>query len=102
MYSSHPYALDDEDPGRMNGAMKYRVRSNTPVFGFFFFYTLDKAVCPYLAMIFGMKIWHLSDPTTETDVDELLIASDNVQDLQLPLSGVGDNLVLGTVGQALC
>jgi len=51
------------------GEAKYWVRPSSPVFGFFFFYTLDKAVCPYLASIFGMSIWH---PTTEAEVDKLL------------------------------
>jgi hypothetical protein len=45
------------------------------VFGYFFFYTLDMAVCPYLASIFGMPIWH---PTNEAEVDELLKAGVNV------------------------
>ena len=35
------------------GEAKYWVRSNTPVFGYFFYYTLDMAVCPYLASIFA-------------------------------------------------
>ena len=53
------------------GEAKYWVRSNTPVFGYFFYYTLDMAVCPYLASIFGMPIWH---PRDEDEVDELLKA----------------------------
>ena len=57
------------------GQSKYWVRASTPVFGFFFYYTLDKAICPYLADIFGMPIWH---PSTEEEVDELLKASVNV------------------------
>ena len=53
------------------GEEKYWVRSNTPVFGYFFYYTLDMAVCPYLASIFGMPIWH---PKNKAQVDELLNA----------------------------
>ena len=41
------------------------------MFGYFFYYTLDMAICPYLASIFGMPIWH---PTKEAEVDELLNA----------------------------
>jgi hypothetical protein len=57
------------------GTAKYWVKSSSPVFGYFFFYTLDMAVCPYLASIFGMPIWH---PTNEAEVDELLKAGVNV------------------------
>ena len=47
-----------------NGKMRYWVRKSTPAFGFFFYYTLDMAICPYLVSIFGgMKIWH---PTIES------------------------------------
>ena len=53
------------------GEEKFWVKSDTPVFGYFFYYTLDMAVCPYLASIFGMPIWH---PRNETQVDELLKA----------------------------
>ena len=41
----------------------------------FLHYTLDMAVCPYLASIFGMPIWH---PTTEAEVDELMAAEVSV------------------------
>ena len=51
------------------GTAKYWVKSSSPVFGYFFYYTLDMAICPYLASIFGMPIWH---PTKEAEVDELL------------------------------
>jgi hypothetical protein len=51
------------------GSQKYWVKSSTPVFGFFFYYTLDMVICPYLVSIFGMSIWH---PKTEAGVDELL------------------------------
>ena len=47
---------------------KYWVKSCSPVF---VYYTLDMAICPYLASIFGMPIWH---PTKEEMVDELLKA----------------------------
>jgi hypothetical protein len=57
------------------GTPKYWVKASTPVFGFFFYYTLDMAVCPYLASIFGMPIWH---PTTEAEVDELMAAEVSV------------------------
>ena len=55
------------------GTAKYWVKSSSPVFqvGYFFYYTLDLAFCPYLASIFGMPIWH---PTNEAEVDELLNA----------------------------
>ena len=53
------------------GTAKYWVKSSSPGFGYFFFYTLDMAVCPYLASIFGMPIWH---PTNAAEVDELLKA----------------------------
>jgi len=43
------------------GETKYWVKASTLAFGFFFYYTLDMAICPYLVSIFGMKIWH---PTT--------------------------------------
>ena len=52
------------------GLPKYWVKASTPAFGFFFYYTLDKAVCPFLATIFGMP-WH---PTNEAEVDTLLEA----------------------------
>jgi hypothetical protein len=48
-----------------------RIKSDTPVFGYFFYYTLDMAVCPYLASIFGMPIWH---PKNKAQVDQLLEA----------------------------
>ena len=51
------------------GEAKYWMKKSTPPFGFFFYYTLDMAICPYLASIFGMEAWH---PTTEEEVDELL------------------------------
>ena len=50
---------------------KYWVKSSSPVFGYFFYYTLDMVICPYLASIFGMPIWH---PTKEAEVYELLNA----------------------------
>ena len=53
------------------GTAKYWVKSSSPVFGYFFYYTLDMAICPYLTSIFGMPIWH---PTKEAEVDELLNA----------------------------
>ena len=54
------------------GETKYWVKESTPPFKFFFYYTLDMAICPNLVSIFGgMKIWH---PTTETEVVELLAA----------------------------
>ena len=53
------------------GTAKYWVKSSSPVFSYFFYYTLDMAICPYLASIFGMPIWH---PTKEAEVDEPLNA----------------------------
>jgi hypothetical protein len=40
------------------GQLKYWVRAASPTFGFVFDHTLDKVVCPHLATIFGMSIWH--------------------------------------------
>ena len=57
------------------GEPKYWVRKSTPPFGFFFFYTLDMAICPYLVSIFGMPIWH---PNKEAEVDELMGAAVDV------------------------
>jgi len=57
------------------GEPKYWVRASTPPFGFFFYYTLDMAICPYLVSIFGMPIWH---PNNETEVDELIGAAVDV------------------------
>ena len=51
------------------GAPKYWAKASTPAFEFFFYYTLDMSICPHLASMFGMQIWH---PTTEAAVDELL------------------------------
>jgi len=65
-HSKHGRSVNFFDPP---WEAKYWVRPSSPVFGFFFFYTLDKAVCPYLASIFGMSIWH---PTNEAEVDKLL------------------------------
>ena len=53
------------------GTAKYWVKSSSPVFGYFFYYTLDMATCPYFASIFGMPIWH---PIKDAEVDELLNA----------------------------
>jgi hypothetical protein len=52
------------------GRPKYWIEASSPVFAFFLYYTLDKAVCPFLATIFGMP-WH---PTNEAEVDTLLEA----------------------------
>ena len=57
------------------GTAKYWVKSSSPVFGYFFYYALDMAICPYLASIFGMPIWH---PTKEEEVDKLLKAEVDV------------------------
>ena len=65
------------------GRPKYWVKASTPAFGFFFYYTLDKAVCPFLATIFEMTIWH---PTNEAEVDTLLEAQGNMYVSQLCLS----------------
>ena len=54
------------------GTAKFWVKASSPVFAYFFYYfLLDMAICPYLASIFGMPIWH---PTKEAEVDELLNA----------------------------
>ena len=57
------------------GAVKFWVKAFTLAFGFFLYYTLDKVVCPYLANLFGMRIFH---PTTEEEVKELLDATVDV------------------------
>jgi hypothetical protein len=62
------------------GRVKYWVRATSLTFGFCFYHTLDKVVCPYLAAIFGMLIWH---PTNEGEVDALLAAQVDVYVLQL-------------------
>ena len=54
------------------GAVKFWVKASTPAFGFFLYYTLDKVVCPYLANLSGMCIFH---PTTEEEVTALLYAT---------------------------
>jgi hypothetical protein len=64
------------------GRPKYWVRATSPTFGFFFYHTLVKVVCPYLAAIFGMPIWH---PTYGGEVDALLAAQVDVYVLQLRL-----------------
>jgi hypothetical protein len=60
-----------------------RSKASTPAFEFFFSYTLDKAVCPFLATIFEMTIWH---PTNKAEVDTLLEAHGNMYVSQLCLS----------------
>lgn len=65
------------------GRPKYWIEASSPVFAFFLYYTLDKAVCPFLATIFGMPIWH---PTNEAEVDTLLEAQVKVYVSQLCLS----------------
>jgi len=57
------------------GRPKYWIEASSLAFGFFLYYTLDKAVCPFLATIFGMPIWH---PTNEAEVDTLMEAQVNV------------------------
>ena len=54
------------------GTAKYWAKEGAPVFGFFFFFTIDKVIGPYLANMFGMPIFH---PQTEAAVDELLAAT---------------------------
>ena len=57
---SHLRILDDSLPEHAklgsavnffapDGTAKYWVKSSSPVFGYFFYYTLDMAICPYLA-----------------------------------------------------
>ena len=57
------------------GAVKFWVKASTPAFRFFLYYTLDKVVCPCLANLFGMRIFH---PTTEEEVKALLYATVDV------------------------
>jgi hypothetical protein len=54
------------------GQPKYWVGKKSGPFGFFFYYTLDEVICPYLAAMFEMDIFH---PKTEAAVDELLAAT---------------------------
>ena len=49
----------------------------------FFHHAIDKVVCPHLAAILGMPIWH---PTNIGEVDALLAAQVDVYLLQLRLS----------------
>ena len=67
-HSKHGRAVNFFAP---DGTAKFWVKASSPVFGYSFYYTLDMAICPYLASIFGMPIWH---PTNEAEVDELLKA----------------------------
>lgn len=53
------------------GKRKFWVKSSTPIFGYMFFYTLDKVVAPFLAEAFGQPIWH---PRTLQELDTLLAA----------------------------
>jgi hypothetical protein len=54
------------------GEPKYWVGKKSGPFGFFFYYTLHEVICPALATIFEMEIFH---PKTEAAVDELLAAT---------------------------
>ena len=54
------------------GEVKFWVKADAPVFGFFLYLTLDKVIGPYLANMFEMAIFH---PQTEAASDELLAAT---------------------------
>jgi hypothetical protein len=51
------------------------VKKGAPPFGYFFFYALDKAICPFLAETLGIPLLH---PTTPEQVDKLLAATVDV------------------------
>jgi hypothetical protein len=51
-----------------------------PMFGFFYYYTLDKVVFSHLAAIFDMSIWH---PANETEVNAIFDSQVKVCILQL-------------------
>lgn len=53
------------------GRRKFWIKASTPVFGYMFFYTLDRVVCPFLANAFSQPIWH---PKTRADLDLLMDA----------------------------
>ena len=65
-HSSHGRSVNVFAPA---GEPKYWTKKSTPPFGFFFYYTLDMALCPYLVTIFGIQAWH---PNNVDEVDELL------------------------------
>lgn len=58
-----------------HGQPKFWVKKGAPPFGYFFFYALDKAICPFLAETLGIPLLH---PTTPEQVDKLLAATVDV------------------------
>ena len=57
------------------GQPKFWVKKGAHPFGYFFFYALDKAICPFLAETLGIPLLH---PTTPEQVDKLLAATVDV------------------------
>ena len=53
------------------GQPKFWVKKGAHPFGYFFFYALDKAICPFLAETLVIPLLH---PTTLEQVDKLLAA----------------------------
>jgi hypothetical protein len=74
------------------------VRAILPTFGFFFYHTLNKVVCPHLAAILGMPIWHSSN---EDKVDAILAAQVYMYILQLCLSRI-DTFVTQSFDNKYC
>ena len=53
------------------GLLKRGIKASTPVFGYMFFYTLDKVVCSFLSDAYGQAIWH---PQSVAEPDKLMNA----------------------------
>ena len=57
------------------GQPKFWVKKGAHPFGYFFFYVLDKAICPFLAETLRLPLLH---PTTPEQVDKLLTTTVDV------------------------
>ena len=57
------------------GQPKFWVKKGAHPFGYFFFYVLDKAICPFLAETLGIPFLR---PTTQEQVDRLLAVTVDV------------------------
>ena len=61
------------------GQPKFWVKKRANPFGYFFFYALDKANCPFLAETLGIPLLlPILHPTTPEQVDKLLAATVDV------------------------
>ena len=47
------------------------LKASTPVFGYMFFHSPDKMVCPFLSDAFGQAIWH---PRSVAELDKRMDA----------------------------